>query len=138
MKRFTTLVVIVTLAVIGSGFLIPWNESISEVNVMTGAIRFKNKYLSVIESDWSVGDTWISQSASRQNIPTDSGWQFLSSSSKRLFTISRGSGRSPVSYQINAINPEHLELHSKESIDQFVREFVAADEATRRQMLMIQ
>jgi hypothetical protein len=136
MKRFIILVVIAILTLIGIGYVATWNDIYSEVNTMTGAIRTKKKYANFIESDWKVRDTWISDSATRQDIQTESGWQYLSGVSNRLFFTYRGSGRSPVSYQVNAINPEYLELDSTESIDQFVREFVATDEEGRRQMLL--
>jgi hypothetical protein len=80
----------------------------------------------------------VADSAARQGISTESGWQHLSVVSKRLLYISRGCGRPPASYLVNAINPEDLNLATGAAVDQFVRDFVHADESKRNEMLSVQ
>ena len=129
------MLVIGILFVGGVSYLARSTDKRIEVNAMTGAVRTKMRYAYVFNSPWKVRPTWIAESAARQGISTDDGWQYLSALSERLFYTLNECGRAPVSYPVNAIDPEVLNLTTTDEIDRFTREFVVADEATRAQMI---
>ena len=106
-----------------------------EVNAMTGAVRTKMRHAYVFNSPWKVRPTWIAESAARQGISTDDGWQYLSVVSERMFSTTHACGRAPVSYPVRAIDPEALNLKTTAEIDRFARDFIAADEAKRALMI---
>lgn len=110
-------------------------EKLTEVNAMTGEIRTRVKRAYIFSTEWKVTRTWVAESAERQGISTVNGWQYLGTLSENPFYCSRGCGRAPASYPLRSVSPEFFDLTSTDEIDEFAREFIAADEARRIQML---
>jgi uncharacterized protein YqjF (DUF2071 family) len=137
MKRiFFTLVIGFSLTG-GIAFLARSTDQRIEVNAMTGAVRTKMRFAYVFNTAWHVDPTWIAESATRQGISTDDGWQYLSVVSERLFYTSRACGRTPAVYPVRAIDPEFLNLRTTNEIDRFARDFVLSDETKRAPMISI-
>lgn len=137
MKRIVPRLVSVVLFVGALAYLVRSTDERIEVNAMTGAVRTKVRHAYLFNSPWKVRPTWIAESAARQGISTDDGWQYLSVVSERMFSTTHASGRAPVSYPVRAIDPEALNLKTTAEIDLFARDFVAADEANRALMISI-
>ena len=106
-----------------------------EANAMTGERRTKMRYAYLFNTDWKVNSTWIAESAERQGISTDGGWQTLSVVSKRLFSTNITCGCAPVSFPAGAIDPRYMGLVTTDEIDRFAREFIEANEERRAQMI---
>ena len=135
MKRIAPALVIGILFVGGVLYLARTTDERIEVNAMAGAVRTKMRYAYVFDTAWKVRPTWVDESTARQGISTDSGWQYLAVTSKRLFSTLNECGRAPVSYPVYGIYPEELNLKTADEIDRFAREFVAGDESKRAQMI---
>lgn len=137
MKRIVPALVIGTLFIAGVVYLARSTDERIEVNAMTGAVRTKMRYAYVFNTAWKVRPTWIAESAARQGISTDDGWQYLSVVSERIFSTTHACGRAPVSYPVRVLDPEELNLRTADEIDRFARDFIAADESKRARMILI-
>jgi hypothetical protein len=137
MKKIVPALVIGLLLVGGVVYLARCSDERIEVNAMTGAHRTKIRYAYVFDTAWKVRPTWIDESAARQGISTDNGWQYLSVVSERLFSTTHACGRAPVSYPVRVLVPEELNLKTTDEIDRFGRDFIAADESKRARMILI-
>jgi len=127
---------LVSVFLIGVGWYLPnCTERRTEVNAMTGEFRTREQRAYMFNTEWKVTPTWLGDSADRQGISTNDGWQNLSTLSETPIFGSRGSSRAPASYSLRAIPAELLDLTSPTEIDQFAREFIGADEAKRKQMI---
>lgn len=137
MKRFVPALVMGIVFVAGVVYLARSTDERTEVNAMTGAVRSRMRYAYVFSTSWKVRPTWVSESAARQGISTEDGWQYLSFVSERIFTTSHACGRAPVSYPLRGLDPEDLNLRTTDEIDRFARDFIAADESKRARMIQI-
>jgi hypothetical protein len=137
MKRNVLALVIGILTIGGVSFLARSTDERTEVNAMTGAVRTKMRYAYVFNTAWKVRPTWVEESAARQGISTDGGWQYLSVVSTRLLYTLNECGRAPVSYPMQVVDPEELNLKTAEEIDRFARDFIAADESKRARMILM-
>ena len=135
MKRNVLALVIGLLAIGGVAFLARSTDQRIEVNAVTGAVRTEMRYAYVFNTAWKVRSTWVEESAARQGILTDGGWQYLSVVSNRLFYTLNECGRAPVSYPLQSVDPEELNLKTTDEIDRFSRDFIIADEAQKAQMI---
>lgn len=115
-------------------FLTSSSDEYIEVNAMTGAIRSRTRHSFVFNTEWKVRPTWASESAERQKIPTVDGWRRLSTVSHRMDCTINACSRAPASYCLGE-SPDALNLITPEAIDRFVRDFVSADEPTRKLMI---
>lgn len=132
-KRLRILAVFVLIG--GIACLASVSEEFSEVNSMTGAYRKKERRGYILTEPWHTRTTWIVESAERQGISTESGWQYLGKITYTLIVRQRACGRAPASYSLSVATPEDLGLDSQAKIDAFTREFVSADEVRRKEML---
>ena len=137
MKKMVPALVIGILFLGGVVYLARCSDQNIEVNAMTGAYRTKMLYAYVFDTAWKVRPTWIDESAARQGISTDDGWQYLSVVSKRLFSTTHACGRAPVSYPVRVLDLEEFGLRTTDEIDRFARDFIAADESKRARMIAI-
>ncbi len=137
MKKIAITLLASVLIMGGLAYLALSSDERIEANAMTGAYRTKMRYAYLFNTDWNVRTTWVDESAARQGISTDGGWQYLSVVSKRPVFTSHACGRAPVAYPVRAIHPEDLGLTNTEEIDRFTREFIAASEERRSQMISV-
>ena len=111
------------------------SDTYIQINSMTGAGRTRTRQAYLFSTPWKVESTWVAESAKRQNINTEGGWQTLSVLSMRGPLRSRACSFAPASYIFGAIPAEYFEFQSTAEIDQFVREFVVASEPERKEMI---
>jgi hypothetical protein len=122
-----------------AGLCVAWLATVSdeyfEVNAMTGSTRSRVRYAFVFTKPWTYWTTRAEESARRQGIATDAGWQYLSTRSERLFYRQWACGRAPAAYLIRPISPDDIPGDSADRFDRFVAEFAAADEKVRKGMV---
>ena len=137
MKKIVPALVIGLLFASGVVYLARCSDEYIEVNAMTGAYRTKMRYAYVFDTAWRVRPTWIDESAARQGISTDDGWRYLSVVSERLLSTTHACGRAPVSYPVRILDLEEFDLRATDQMDQFARDFIAADESKRARMIAL-
>ena len=135
MNRSLTTLTLGILLIGVVGYLARTTDEFIEVNAMTGSIRTKMRYAYVFNTPWKVHPTWVEESAARQGVSTEGGWQYLSVVSERLLSTLHECGRAPASYPLSKIGPDFLNLKTTDEIDHFVHDFVFADESKRKEML---
>lgn len=130
--------ILLSILLVGSiGYLAGVTDEYVEVNTITGASRTKMRYAYVFSTPWDVRSNWVAESALRQGISTEAGWRQISRLSMRLIIRERACATGPAhaSDSLRAIKPDDLNLTTSDEIDHFVREFIFADEAKRKEMI---
>ncbi|MEO5912709.1 MAG: hypothetical protein ABIS50_00635 [Luteolibacter sp.] len=112
-------------------------DEIIQINSMTGASRTKTCRAFLFDTPWIVNENWVAESARRQGIRTGGSWRNLTVISTRGPFGSRGCSRAPASYILGGAGPDAFELESPAQMDQFVRDFTAADEPGRKKILRL-
>lgn len=137
MKSTITKFAIGVLLVGSSIYVVFCPDEDIEIDASTGSLRARTTYARIIETDWNVQPTWISESAARQGVSAVPDWRHLSTISRSSVLTSRACSSAPVSYSIRSIDPSILNLMTTEEIDRFVREFLITDEAKRAYMISV-
>lgn len=107
-------------------------ETRTEINRATGAMRTQSTRCGIFKSSRREIPNWVSGRAAALGVNTDAEWQLLTVRTDGLLTTSRGCSLAPEAYQLS--NWKESPLNPEDS-DRFVRAFIQASEAQRKEMI---
>ncbi|HEY1121090.1 MAG TPA: hypothetical protein VGE67_05800 [Haloferula sp.] len=120
-----------TAVVVCIAMILP-DETVTEINAATGTSRSRRTFAGFVKGAWKESPTWVSQRAASLGIATNDQWRLLSTRRHVGITYSLGCGKAPVSYDLKYV-PENAV--PEEQRDAFVRQFAAATEKEREEIL---